>query len=116
MESIQILKADTARHGLLMSRAYAHNTRIKMLELLEKNGTMCVGDFYEKDEAIKHLGARLEQSVVSQHLAILRRANLVATKRQGKYIHYTLSPSLHDVTATLAELANFYESAKAEAA
>jgi len=34
---------------------------------------------------------RLEQSVASQHLAILRRAGLVSTTRNGKFIYYTPS-------------------------
>jgi DNA-binding transcriptional ArsR family regulator len=35
----------------------------------------------------------LEQSVASQHLAILRRANVVMTERDGKFIHYVLNPN-----------------------
>ena len=31
---------------------------------------------------------RLEQSVASQHLAILRRAGIVGTIREGKFIFY----------------------------
>jgi DNA-binding transcriptional ArsR family regulator len=34
---------------------------------------------------------RLEQSVASQHLAILRRAGIVKTERDGKFIHYTIN-------------------------
>jgi DNA-binding transcriptional ArsR family regulator len=33
---------------------------------------------------------RLEQSVASQHLAILRRAGIVITTREGKFIFYTV--------------------------
>jgi DNA-binding transcriptional ArsR family regulator len=34
---------------------------------------------------------RLEQSVASQHLAILRRAGIVTTQRDGKFIYYTVN-------------------------
>ena len=34
---------------------------------------------------------RLEQSVASQHLAILRRAGIVVTQRDGKFIYYTVN-------------------------
>ncbi len=34
---------------------------------------------------------KVEQSIMSQHLAILRTANLVSTRREGKYIYYTVS-------------------------
>jgi DNA-binding transcriptional ArsR family regulator len=34
---------------------------------------------------------RLEQSVASQHLAILRRAGIVLPERDGKFMHYKLN-------------------------
>ena len=34
---------------------------------------------------------RLEQSVASQHLAILRKAGIVNTERDGKFIYYTVN-------------------------
>jgi len=37
-----------------------------------------------------YIKLRLEQSVASQHLAILRRAGVVITERQGKFIYYSL--------------------------
>jgi DNA-binding transcriptional ArsR family regulator len=33
----------------------------------------------------------LEQPVASTHLAILRRANLVTTQREGKFIFYSVN-------------------------
>jgi DNA-binding transcriptional ArsR family regulator len=44
---------------------------------------------------------RLEQSVASQHLAILRRAGVVDTNRQGKFIYYTLN---HERLAQIGRL------------
>ncbi|HRI24130.1 MAG TPA: metalloregulator ArsR/SmtB family transcription factor, partial [Ferruginibacter sp.] len=34
---------------------------------------------------------RLEQSVASQHLAILRKAGIVTTERDGKFIYYMVN-------------------------
>ena len=34
---------------------------------------------------------RLEQSVASQHLAILRKAGIVSTQRDGKFIYYSVN-------------------------
>ena len=34
---------------------------------------------------------RLEQSITSQHLRILRNADLVNTRREGKFIYYSLN-------------------------
>jgi DNA-binding transcriptional ArsR family regulator len=54
-----------------------------VIDLLEDGKTLTVTDIY--------IRLRLEQSVASQHLAILRRAGVVTTKRQGKFIYYSLN-------------------------
>ena len=46
------------------------------------------------------------QTAVSQHLARLRNDNLVATRRDGKNIYYSLSGE--DVSAVLETLYNLY--------
>ena len=46
---------------------------------------------------------RIEQSVASQHLAILRRADIVNTTRDGKFIYYTLNEEKLRVIANLVE-------------
>jgi ArsR family transcriptional regulator, virulence genes transcriptional regulator len=51
--------------------------------MLEENNKMTVTDLY--------IQLRLEQSVASQHLAILRRAGIVKTERDGKYIYYRVN-------------------------
>ncbi|HMS52298.1 MAG TPA: metalloregulator ArsR/SmtB family transcription factor, partial [Chitinophagales bacterium] len=49
---------------------------------------------------------RLEQSVASQHLAILRRAGVVVTERDGKYIYYTLNHDrINEISGLIEELA-----------
>ena len=40
-----------------------------------------------------YIKLRLDQSVASQHLAILRKAGIVSTERDGKYIYHTLNYS-----------------------
>jgi DNA-binding transcriptional ArsR family regulator len=70
------------RKAVLVLRAVNHKLRQHMIDLLEENGKMTVTDLYIK--------LRLEQSVASQHLAILRRAGVVVTERQGKFIYYTV--------------------------
>jgi DNA-binding transcriptional ArsR family regulator len=64
-------------------RALNHKLRQQILNLLDESTKMTVTELYVK--------LRIEQSVVSQHLAILRRANIVHTKREGKYIFYTIN-------------------------
>ncbi|MBK8045371.1 MAG: helix-turn-helix transcriptional regulator [Haliscomenobacter sp.] len=71
------------RKAVLVLRAVNHKLRQKIIHLLEESEMMTVTDIYVK--------LRLEQSVASQHLAILRRAGVVGTDRQGKFIMYSLN-------------------------
>jgi ArsR family transcriptional regulator, virulence genes transcriptional regulator len=64
-------------------RALNHPLRQKMLSLVKDNkNRMNVTDIYVK--------LRIEQSVASQHLAILRNQHLVTTEREGKTIWYSV--------------------------
>jgi ArsR family transcriptional regulator len=91
----------TARLDLLF-QALADRTRLRLLNLLAQ-GEICVCYFVEIfDEP---------QPKISRHLAYLRRAGLVETRRDGKWMHYRLA-TLSDTSAarllaaTLAELEN----------
>lgn len=70
------------RKAVMVLRAVNHDLRQGIISLLEKHSQLTVTDLYIK--------LRLEQSVASQHLAILRRAGVVNTDRQGKYIYYSI--------------------------
>jgi DNA-binding transcriptional ArsR family regulator len=86
------------RKAVLVLRAVNHRLRQKMIDLLEENGKMTVTELYIK--------LRLEQSVASQHLAILRRSGVVVTERQGKYIFYSLDKErLAQISSLVEELA-----------
>ncbi|MDB4506044.1 metalloregulator ArsR/SmtB family transcription factor [Saprospiraceae bacterium] len=86
------------RKAVLVLRAVNHKLRQKIIDLLEENSKMTVTDIYIK--------LRLEQSVASQHLAILRRAGVVATDRQGKFIYYSLDADrLNQISRLVEELA-----------
>jgi DNA-binding transcriptional ArsR family regulator len=79
----------------LILRAVNHKLRQQIIKLLDENQKMTVTEIYIK--------LRLEQSVASQHLAILRRAGIVSTIRDGKFIYYTVNYS------RVAELNEFVE-------
>jgi DNA-binding transcriptional ArsR family regulator len=86
------------RKAVLVLRAVNHKLRQSVIDLLEENEKMTVTDIYIK--------LRLEQSVASQHLAILRRAGVVATERQGKFIYYALdNDRLSQISRLVEELA-----------
>jgi ArsR family transcriptional regulator, virulence genes transcriptional regulator len=83
------------KNAAMTLRAINHKLRQQIVKLLEENKRMNVTDIYVK--------LRLEQSVASQHLAILRRANIVITERDGKFIHYALN---HSRIAAVAKFVN----------
>jgi len=86
------------RKAVLVIRAVNHKLRQRVVDLLEENDSMTVTDIYIK--------LRLEQSVASQHLAILRRAGVVLTERQGKFIYYSLDKDrLAQISRLVEELA-----------
>ncbi|MEZ4985208.1 MAG: metalloregulator ArsR/SmtB family transcription factor [Saprospiraceae bacterium] len=91
-ENIQLDYAEL-RKAVIVLRAINHKLRQRMISLLEEHGQMAVTDIY--------VNMRLEQSVASQHLAILRRAGVVDTNRQGKFIYYTLN---HERIAQIGKL------------
>lgn len=71
------------KKAALILRAINHKLRLQMLKLIHAHGKLTVTEIYVK--------LRLEQSVASQHLAILRRAGLVRTDRDGKFIYYSVN-------------------------
>lgn len=68
-------------------RAINHNLRIELLKFID--ATMNKTTVTELWVAMK-----MEQSVVSQHLRILRDANLVTTRRDGKFIYYSVNHAM----------------------
>ena len=66
----------------LLFRALADPTRLRLLNLIADK-EICVCYFVEI--------LRISQPKISRHLAYLRRAGLVASRRQGRWMHYRLS-------------------------
>src|SRR6476469_7655714 len=67
----------------LVLRSLNHKLRQQILKIIYESEKLAVTEIYVK--------LRLEQSVASQHLAILRKAGIVTTKRDGKFIYYTIN-------------------------
>jgi len=81
------LKVDLlhSKKAAMILRALNHKLRQQIVKLIDEHQKMTVTEIYVK--------LRLEQSVASQHLAILRRAGIVITTREGKFIFYTVDYS-----------------------
>jgi ArsR family transcriptional regulator len=75
-------------------RALGDETRLRILGLL-LGGEICVCDIYES--------LRISQPKASRHLAYLRRAKLVRTRRDGLWVHYRLAPSPDPVIDALRQ-------------
>ncbi len=65
-------------------KVFGDSTRIKILWALE-NAEMCVCDISE--------ALAMTQSAISHQLRILKQANLVKNRREGKAVYYSLSDS-----------------------
>jgi ArsR family transcriptional regulator len=66
----------------LLFRAFSDRTRLRILNLLRR-GEVCVGDL------VKVIG--VPQPTASRHLAYLRRAGLVQTRKSGLWAYYSLA-------------------------
>jgi ArsR family transcriptional regulator, arsenate/arsenite/antimonite-responsive transcriptional repressor len=86
----------------LLFRVLADRTRLRLLNLMGDD-EVCVCFFVEV--------LKTNQPKISRHLAYLRRAGVVAARRQGKWMHYRIvNPSdphaariLNEVRAWLAQ-------------
>lgn len=63
-------------------KALGDRTRLRILGLLTQ-GEICVCDIHET--------LKIPQPKASRHLAALRKAGLVATRRQGLWVHYRIA-------------------------
>lgn len=96
-----LLKVDLleVKKASLVLRALNHKLRQQILKLIDESGKMTVTELYVK--------LRLEQSVASQHLAILRKAGFVKTQRDGKFIYYSVNINrIHELNRFVNELLN----------
>ena len=76
----------------LFFSALADRTRLRLLNLMSE-GEVCVCFFAEA------LGTNNPK--ISRHLAYLRRANLVSGRRDGKWMHYRVTPPSDDKLAVV---------------
>lgn len=91
------LDHNVLRRSVLVLRAINHDLRQKIIKLLDDHGRLTVTEIYVK--------LRLEQSVASQHLALLRRAGVVNTERDGKFIYYSVNKErIAEISRLLKEL------------
>ena len=94
MRSAEGTKADRLLQLEELFKALADATRLRILRLLMA-GEVCVCDIHDT--------LKIPQAKASRHLAYLRRAGLVTTRREGLWVHYSLSTSADPIIATIEE-------------
>ena len=72
--------------------ALADTTRLRLLNLMSGR-EVCVCYFVEI--------LRQGQPKVSRHLAYLRKAGIVAARREGKWMHYRIAPQADGAAASI---------------
>ena len=75
-------------------KALGDATRLRILGLL-LTGEVCVCHI--------HKSLKIPQPKASRHLAYLRKAGLVETRRDGLWIHYRIAPLADPVLGAIAE-------------
>ena len=82
---------------LQLFKNLSDETRLGIMLLLKEMGELCVCD----------LCTALDQSQpkISRHLAMLRESGLLLDRKQGKWVHYRLSPHMPAWAAKVIEQA-----------
>jgi len=70
-------------HVSTVMRALSHQLRLRIIAFIDKQRVTNVNQIYSS--------IKIEQSITSQQLKILRDAGLVNAKRDGKFIYYSLN-------------------------
>jgi DNA-binding transcriptional ArsR family regulator len=88
----------TIKIAQLNLRAISHDLRQRILKLLQEKKEMTVTEIYVK--------LRLEQSVTSSHLKILREAKIVKARRDGKTVFYSVNKERIDELVEVSQQMN----------
>jgi len=78
-------------------KTLSDETRLNLVLLLREKGELCVCELTSI--------LRESQPKISRHLAILRDSGLLIDRRDGKWIHYRLSPHMPAWAAAVIEQA-----------
>ncbi|NNE25248.1 MAG: helix-turn-helix transcriptional regulator [Saprospiraceae bacterium] len=71
------------QYSSILMKALAHPLRLKILEFIDSQGIINVNKIYNT--------LKIEQSVTSQHLRLLKMAGVLTVKKEGKFMHYSIN-------------------------
>ena len=78
-----LIQSSKIKKGVITLRTINHPLRQQMLKLIHQKQRVTVTEIHKK--------FRIEQSVASEHLALLRKENFVSTERDGRFIFYSVN-------------------------
>lgn len=78
-----MLDRDFTRAKVALLNALADETRLQILDFLQRKREATVSEIQEQ--------IRREQSAISHHLACLRACGIVSTRRDGKFVFYSVN-------------------------
>lgn len=96
------------KHLAQIIKALSDPIRLRIVLLLQAEGELCVCDLMEV--------LKLPQSTVSRHLAYLKRSCWVDIRREGVWMHYTLSKESCEICRELLLILKQYAGNLPEAA
>jgi len=85
----------TNQRVLSIMKVLNDDTRLKIIQMLSENGTMCACKILEE--------LKITQGTLSHHMKVLTAAGLVSFERDGKYCNYTFDKRV------VCELTNFLQ-------
>ncbi|KAF0675620.1 metalloregulator ArsR/SmtB family transcription factor [Roseivivax marinus] len=100
----KLVNDDIKRPSLPVLQARAADVAGQLALLSNANRLMVLCHLLEGEQSVGALQGQLalSQSALSQHLARLREAGMVATRRESQTIHYSIAdPRLHDMIDAL---------------
>ncbi|NIN72100.1 MAG: metalloregulator ArsR/SmtB family transcription factor [Gemmatimonadetes bacterium] len=78
----QKLSVEAVRQAATMLKCIGHPIRLQIIELLDRTGEQNVTAIYEELE--------IEQAVASQHLNLMRDKGILASRREGVNVYYSI--------------------------
>ena len=76
------IEADRVQDTARMLRCLGHPVRLRIIDLLERDGELIVSDIQEALD--------LEQAAASQHLGLMRDKGILARRREGVNVYYRI--------------------------
>jgi DNA-binding transcriptional ArsR family regulator len=84
MENTKVLfSSEKLDYSCELMRALAHPLRLQILKQIDEQGEVHVNNIYNM--------LKIEQSITSQHLKVLRLAGVVKQEKEGKFMNYKIN-------------------------